>query len=145
MKLITFISAGFFLVFAGSLLKKEPAAEQMPLYGTKWALKKMQSESGLEQVSTKAFIKFDAEKKSAGGNGSCNSFGSNVAVHDKEITFSNIFSTKMYCDDVQKIEDRLFSALGEVDRFEIDGTKLSLFRDNELLLEFESVQDIPAS
>ncbi len=41
----------------------------------------------------------------SGEAGSCNSFGGSLAVDGDNIVFDNIFSTKMYCDDVQSIEN----------------------------------------
>lgn len=89
-------------------------------------------------MQTKAFIKFDEGKKSAGGNGSCNSFGSTATVNNNEISFTHIFSTKMYCEDVQKTEDAFLTQLGKVNRFEIQDKKLLLYQDRIILLEFMS-------
>lgn len=135
MKLITFLSAGIFIVLAGSAMKKQDAAQQS-LYETKWSLKKIHTEAGVEEVNTKAFIRFDKEKNSADGNGSCNSFGSTVTISGNEVRFSNIFSTKMYCEAVQKTEDAFFKQLGNATRFEMKGKTLSIYNDKELLLEF---------
>jgi heat shock protein HslJ len=135
MKLITFISAGIFIVIAGLLLKKENTVQQS-LYETKWSLRKIHSETGTEDVLTKAFIKFDKEKNSAGGNGSCNSFGSNATVKGDAVSFTNIFSTKMYCEGVQQTEDAFFKQLGKANRFAIKDKTLSLYNGTDLLLEF---------
>jgi heat shock protein HslJ len=78
MKLITFISAGAFILFAAFVMKEKNFSQQTSLYDTKWSLKKIHTDTGVEEVNTKAFIKFNQEKKSAGGNGSCNTFGSNI-------------------------------------------------------------------
>ena len=137
MKLITFISTGAFLVMSAFFLKKETATPPS-LYDTKWLLRKIHTGPGVEEVETKAFIKFNAEKKSAGGNGSCNNFGSTARVNNNEVSFSNIFSTKMYCEGVQKTEDTFFKQLGKVNRFEIVEKRLLLYQDKELLLEFVS-------
>lgn len=106
------------------------------LYETKWSLQKIYIDGGIEAVQTKAFIQFDEVKKSAGGNGSCNSFGSSTTISGNAITFKNIFSTKMYCEEVQKIEDAYFKQLGKVNRFEIKGKNLLLYNDKDLVLEF---------
>lgn len=81
------------------------------LYETKWLLKKIYTDAGIQEVQTKAFIKFDEVKKSAGGNGSCNNFGSSTTISGNDVTFKNIFSTKMYCQDVQKTEDTFLKQL----------------------------------
>ncbi|HEV7781543.1 MAG TPA: META domain-containing protein [Chitinophagaceae bacterium] len=135
MKLITFISAGIFIVFAGMVMKKQNA-EQRSLYETKWLLRKIHTENGVEDVNTKAFIKFDETKKSAGGNGSCNSFGSTVEIKGNEINFMNVFSTKIYCEGVQKTEDAFFRGLEKATRYEIKDKTLLIYNSNDLLLEF---------
>lgn len=137
MRLITFISAGAFILFSAFIMKKENQAQTpSSLYETKWLLKKMHTDSGIEVVNTKAFIKFDEAKQSAGGNGSCNSFGSTTSIEKNKISFKNIFSTKMYCADVQQTEDKHFNLLGKVNRFEVKDNLLTLYLDKEVLLEF---------
>ena len=138
MKLITFISAGAFILLSAFIMKKENARPTTCLYDTKWLLKKIHTENGMEEINTKAFIKFNKEKKSAGGNGSCNTFGSNFTISDNTISFKNIFSTKMYCEGVQKTEDTFFKQLEKVNRFEIKGSVLLLYHNKEALLEFEA-------
>ena len=107
-----------------------------PLFDTKWSLKKIYDSSKVEDVNTKAFLHFDKEKGSAGGNGSCNSFGSTTSVNGNEVSFKNIFSTKMYCEQVQQIENKYFGKLGKANRFEIKDKSLILYQDKEKLLEF---------
>ena len=137
MKLVTFISAGAFIFFSAFIMKKKNHIQQS-LYDTKWSLKKIHSETGVEEVATKAFIKFNQAKNSAGGNGSCNSFGSTAVVSGSTISIKDIFSTKMYCEGVQPTEDAFFKQLAKVNRFEVKGKKLTLFHDKEVLVEFES-------
>ena len=137
MKLIAFISAGTFILLSAFIMKKNNTATQS-LYDTKWLLKKIYTETGVEEVQTKAFIKFDAAKKSAGGNGSCNSFGSSFTISGNTISFNNIFSTKMYCEGVQQTEDAFFKLLDKVNRFEVRDKELILYRDKDVLLKFVS-------
>lgn len=137
MKLITFISAGAFIFFSAFIMKKKNHIQQS-LYDTKWSLKKIHSETGVEEVVSKAFIKFNQAKNSAGGNGSCNSFGSTAVVSGNAISIKDIFSTKMYCEGVQQTEDAFFKQLAKVNRFEVKGKALTLYLDKNVLLEFES-------
>lgn len=138
MKLITFISAGTFILLSAFIMKKENARPTTCLYDTKWLLQKIHTENGMEEINTKAFIKFNKEKKSAGGNGSCNTFGSNFTISDNTISFKNIFSTKMYCEGVQKTEDSFFNQLEKVNRFEVKDKTLVLYQGDDILLVFES-------
>ena len=137
MKLSTFISAGAFIFFSAFIMKKKNHIQQS-LYDTKWSLKKIHSETGVEEVVSKAFIKFNQAKNSAGGNGSCNSFGSTAVVSGNAISIKDIFSTKMYCEGVQQTEDAFFKQLAKVNRFEVKGKALTLYLDKNVLLEFES-------
>jgi heat shock protein HslJ len=135
MKLITYISAGAFIMLSAFVMKKENTARQS-LYNTKWSLKKIHSPSGVEEVLTKAFIRFDQARSSAGGNGSCNNFGSNFIVVNNAISFTNLFSTKMYCEGVQETENAFFRHLGKANRFVVEKNTLKLYEGNKLLLEF---------
>ena len=117
---------------------KETIRSATPLYNTRWSLKKIYTSNGIQSVETKAFIRFDKEKGSAGGNGSCNSFGSNFTINNDEVSFKNIFSTKMYCEAVQQTESDFFKRLENINRFEIKNKTLFLYRDKEKLLEFSA-------
>ncbi len=138
MKLITFISVGTFIFLSAFVMKKEAAKQQSALYDTKWALKKIYIADSVELITGKAFIKFNREKKSAGGNGGCNAFGSRITVSGNTISFKDIFSTKMYCEEVQQTEDAFFKQMEKVNRFKIKEKVLLLYKDKEVLLEFES-------
>ena len=131
-----FTCIGIALIAASCKTSKETVKATLPLFDTKWSLKKIYEKDNEEVVNTKAFIRFDKEKNSAGGNGSCNSFGSTASVNGNEVIFKNIFSTKMYCEQVQLIENSYFGKLEKVNRFEIKDKTLVLYHDKEKLLEF---------
>lgn len=124
------------LVTTSCTSAKEITEQTIPLYDTRWSLKKIYNNGKEEIVNTKAFIRFDKEKGSAGGNGSCNSFGSNATVNGNEVSFKNVFSTKMYCEQVQQIENNFLGSLDKITRYEIKDKTLLLYRDKDLLLEF---------
>ena len=115
---------------------KETTNTNIPLYNTKWSLKKIYTGDQSQKIATKAFLRFDKEKGSAGGNGSCNGFGSNFTIDNDSVSFKNIFSTKMYCQDVQQIENKYFKQLGIANRFEIKDSTMILYHDKQKLLEF---------
>lgn len=139
MKLLTVFGTGLFIIIAACSMQQKAEKQQQSLYGTKWSLKKIYTGSTAETVNTRAFIKVDKEKGSAGGNGSCNSFGSTVVVSGTSIKFSDIFSTKMYCEGVQKTEDAFFRQLAKADRYEIQGHELKLYDGKTLLLVFQAI------
>ncbi len=137
MRVVTFFSAGVLILASGFIMKKTKSPSQS-LYENKWVLTKIHAEAGIEKVTANAFIQFNEEKKSGGGKGGCNSFGSSISINGNMISFKNIFSTKMYCEGVQQTENIFFKQLGFVNHFEIKGKMLWLFHDKELLLEFEA-------
>ncbi len=138
MRLITFISTGIFIVVSACIIKKENQTQTSSLFETNWSLKKMHTDGSIENVTTKAFIKFDEAKQSAGGTGSCNSFGSDISIEENKISFKNIFSTKMYCEAVQQTENTFFELLGKVNRFEVKNNLLLLYLDKDVILEFSA-------
>jgi len=138
MKLVSFVSAGAFIFFSAFVMKKQNTMQLSSLYDTKWKLKKIHIADSVETVTNKAFIKFNQEKKSAGGNGRCNTFGSSITVLGNTVSFKNIFSTKMYCEGIQQTEDAFFKQLEKVNRFVIKEKALLLYKDKGLLLELES-------
>lgn len=138
MKLINLLSIGITTLLLSCSANKKISAPATPLYETKWLLKKIYTDASTEEVQTKAFIKFQEANKSAGGNGSCNSFGSSITITNNNINFKGVFSTKMYCEEVQKTEDAFFKQLEKITRFEIKGNTLSLYQGEKILLEFVS-------
>ncbi len=138
MKLITVLSIGITALLFSCSANKKMVTPAIPLYETKWSLQKIYTDAGTEEVKTKAFIKFDELKKSAGGNGSCNNFGSSTTINNNNVNFKNIFSTKMYCESVQKTENGFLSQLDKVTRYEIKGSTLLLYQGDKILLEFLS-------
>jgi heat shock protein HslJ len=136
MKLLTFIGAGAFIICSAFIMKKKDIIQTSPLYDTKWSLKKIHQDTGIVNVNSNAFIKFNREKKSAGGNGSCNSFGSSFSITNDKISFTNIFSTKMYCEEVQQTEDDFFRLLEKVNKFEVKVKTLIFYQGKDAILEF---------
>jgi heat shock protein HslJ len=111
----------------------------LTLETNKWWLATIYRTDGYTQVLLrKAFINFNTSGGKISGNGSCNSFGGSLSIDGNNLNLGNIFSTKMYCDAVQSIENDFFSQLRKVTRYEIKGNKLLLFAGEDLLLEFES-------
>lgn len=140
MKLITFTGAGTFIFLAAFFLKNNHPA-QSTLYGTKWTLKSVAADSGSTVVHGKAYLMLDKAKSSAGGNGGCNAFGGTVKTNGDTINFSSLFSTKMYCEGVQSLENLYFSHLEKVNRYVIKGNTLQLYNGDSLLLRFTNMAE----
>lgn len=112
--------------------------DSVDLYNTKWLLKSIHTKDEVSYTYTNAFVSFDETKKRISGNGSCNTFGGSLEVKDNFIRFGQLFSTKMFCEQVQKIETDFFAALSKVNRYEIKGNSLLMYQGEKLVLEFGS-------
>ena len=145
MKQLYFICVAILMITTSCKSAKETMKTTTPLFNTKWSLKKIYSDGKGESVNSKAFIRFDKEKGSAGGNGSCNSFGSTAIINSNEVSLKNIFSTKMYCEQVQLIENKFLGSLEKVTRHEIKDKSLLLYSDKNLLLEFAVTEEIKST
>ena len=116
--------------------------QENPLFEGRWILEKIHLKEGTELVTTKrAYLKLEQENSRVGGNGSCNRFGGSFKLNEDSLSFSQLFSTKMYCADVQQTEDKFLSALQKVNRFTIHENQLSLLMDSTLLLEFTNQKE----
>jgi heat shock protein HslJ len=145
MKQLYFVCITMVIFTSSCTSSKETTKSSTPLYNTKWSLKKIHDNGNEEILNTKAFIRFDKEKESAGGNGSCNSFGSGSIINGNEVSFKNVFSTKMYCEQVQLIENNFLGSLEKVTRYEIKDKSLFLYKDKELILEFAAAEEIKST
>lgn len=135
-----FAFAAVLLLFQFSLFAQgEPASK---LGTEKWILKKI----GGERVKTdRAFIQFDAANDRFGGKGGCNGMGGNLKIEGARIDFSEIISTKMFCEDASELENKFFGALDAVDSFKIKKGKLLLYEGDRLVMKLageKKIEDI---
>ena len=103
----------------------------------RWVLDEIKG-SQIPKVRETAFISFDAAKKSAGGNTSCNAFGGSYTVNGSRLRIFDIIHTMRACIEDQRmnVEGGMLSGLQDANRYEIRGNKLYLYRGSEVLLEF---------
>ena len=69
------------------------------------------------------------KKDQAGGNSACNSYGSDFTQKGETLSFSQIFSTMMYCDKGMEFETDYLSALEKIKTFQLENDQLSLLDD----------------
>jgi heat shock protein HslJ len=112
--------------------------ERRELSGVHWQLLKIEGE---KVDTTKAFIKFDETKKTAGGNGGCNVFGGSFSKNGFQIKISQIISTKMYCEATSEIENKFLQNLEKVTGYQFFNGKLILLAGETPILEFGAPVD----
>ena len=133
MMLFTFLTGSIFFAMAND-------KSGNPLNTKKWLLQELRQADSIAAVSSKAFIQFDLTQNRAGGNGSCNTFGGSLFIQGDSIQISQLFSTKMYCEAVQSVEDQFFQLLSQVNRYTIEENKLRLYKDQTVLLVFSGTE-----
>ncbi len=91
---------------------------------------------------SEAFINFDAAKKSAGGNSSCNVFGGTYTATSSRLEITEIVQTMRACieDERMNIEREFLDSLRLTNRYEIRGERLTLFQGRRELLSFTGVR-----
>jgi heat shock protein HslJ len=97
-----------------------PTDGEEGLSGTAWVLDDLAG-AGVVARATLVF----AEDGTAGGHGSCNRFHGPVSIADATLDFGLLATTRMMCGEaVMNQEAEYLAALGEAERFELDGTHL---------------------
>jgi len=116
----TIFILGLVLVFALAACGR---AEDTPdLEGTSWLLLEINGQPVIE--GSDPTLNFEDE--SIGGHGSCNTFGGEYEVENGKLTFSNIFSTLMFCEDTSDQEMAYFGALEEADSYQVEDGNLQI-------------------
>ncbi len=103
---------------------------------TKWILTSFNGKSTQEAGFTERipFIIIDKEISRINGHSGCNSFNGSIGIDGSSIKTGVLMSTKAFCMNVP--EHELFTSLEEVDSYKIEGDKLMLMKDSDVLLEF---------
>lgn len=122
---------------AGADEESDNASNSLRLEEKKWFLESIAGKA-VGVSGEKAFVSFDAKKKSAGGDSSCNAYGSEYTAKGNAISITHMISTMRACieDDRMDIERSFLSGLRDANRFEIKNGKLLLYKGKELLLTF---------
>ena len=104
----------------------------------RWVLTEMK-EVPVQQSGTRrdAYLEFMPADKKMAGNAGCNRISGGYMLEKKnQIKFQEIASTKLACQDMA-FETTFLSLLNEVNRFEQEGSVMTLKKDRKVLLKFE--------
>lgn len=109
-----------------ALIFKRKTNEKTVGLNGKWQLVSMKLGKALPMELPAKPITLNIDKDKIGGNGGCNTYGGSLLQTGKIVKFSDIFSTKMWCEDSSPTESKYFAALEKSVNFEL--------RDDELIL-----------
>lgn len=104
---------------------------------SKWVLEQIKNRQPFAALPY-AFINFDEQKGSAGGDSSCNVFGGSYTAKGSSISITDVIATMRACveDNKMAVEREMLDGLRTADRYEIREGRLYLYRRAELLLTF---------
>ena len=113
-------------------LKNTPIPDQRPL-----SLVRISKSGKMEIVDNNVVpsISFDKRNGRISGKAGCNRYFGKVSFDQQRIFISGVGSTQMACTDME-IESLYLKHLTAVNRYQLSGNNLQLFRDQELLLQF---------
>lgn len=118
----------------------KPVADQIGLDEKKWMLESIQSDK-IGKVQQQPFIVFDAGKGNVGGNTGCNVFSGSYTVKGSQITITKEIATMRACvEDLTNLEQRFSDALAEVDKFDVKGNTLLLYKRDRPLLTLTGIK-----
>jgi len=137
MKLISFLSIAISsLVILACSSSKEVTN---PLVNDIWVLDFVEGVDYQPEPDSKdrPMIEINSKEKKVTGNTGCNSMNGKVEVEEDQIKFSDLITTKMFCEN--SIESEFLISLGMVNNYKIEKLKLHLYRDDEELMIFQKV------
>lgn len=114
-------------------------ADDAILYGNIWKLEKLNGVPVAAPGGKDVTLAIVAGLNSVTGSGSCNQYFADASVSGNKLTFGNLGSTKMACDDMN-LEISYFQKLKEVDSFAVNMNKLTLYSGGKVVLEFSVLQ-----
>lgn len=115
--------------------------KSLPLEGTTWKLAKMDAipAKNIDAEADFFTLEFNAADTMVAGRTNCNRFFGKYELKGQQLEFENLGMTRMACPEMQ-YEDAFVKMLDEVDRYEIDGSKLKFYDDKKVVAEFRPAQ-----
>jgi heat shock protein HslJ len=125
-------SFAFFAALSGGCSSGKQTAENASLGSTAWVLESLGS---VTEGASKITLKFSDDNKFS-GNSTCNSYFGSFKSTESAVTFSNIGSTKMMCDEMN-LETDYFNMLRKADKYTISENELVLYTSGTKIAVFK--------
>ena len=122
--------AVFFTILL-SIINCKPKSNQQELETTQnnlkrvWMLVEFQNFKKEDLIKNKAQMNL-TDFNNPNANMGCNGMGFKVVVKEKNIQFSNIMRTEMFCEGKMELENAFSQSLPEFDSYLLEGQKLIL-------------------
>ena len=124
------------------LVRVAPRAQAEPeftLTDTTWQLVAIKNKAVKTVINGKnAYLRLTAENEAVQGFSGCNQFNGSWSIEDERIVLGALAMTMMACADEMNTEQVFMQALEEQNRHEIVGNELRMYKDNQLVLQFDA-------
>lgn len=104
------------------------------MQGIVWRAEKLTDRYVPQQLNVRVI--FDQNERLYGFAG-CNNFNGNYKQRSNQLTVQPLVSTRKFCADSSDLEQQFTQSLQSADRAEVNGDKLQLFKNNQLILQFK--------
>jgi copper homeostasis protein (lipoprotein) len=104
------------------------------MQGIVWRAEKLTNRYVPQQLNVRVI--FDQNERLYGFAG-CNNFNGNYKQRSNQLTIQPLVSTRKFCADSSELEQQFTQSLQSADRAEVNGDKLQLFKNNQLILQFK--------
>ena len=111
--------------------------DQVPpgkMQGIVWRAEKLTDQYVPQQLNVRVI--FDQNDRLYGFAG-CNNFNGNYKQRSSQLSIQPLVSTRKFCADSSALEQQFTRSLQSADRAEVNGNKLQLFKNNQLILQFK--------
>lgn len=114
----------------------DPADGKFTLSENKWILSELNGKAIANKTGKDFFINLDSKSGRFAGFAGCNNLnGQYTMTKPGKLSFTNMLSTKMACDDM-KTEADFMKAMATVDNYMVEGDMLHLYKGKTLAIMF---------
>ena len=103
------------------------------MQGIVWRAEKLTNSYVPQQLNVRVI--FDQNQRLYGFAG-CNNFNGSYSQRSNQLNVQPLVSTRKFCADSSALEQQFTQSLQSADRAEVNGDKLQLFKNNQLILQF---------
>lgn len=81
-------------------------------------------------------LQFNLNKQQVHGNTGCNQLNGKFTIGQDSLSFGELITTKMACQDVMELESQFVEALNRTNKYDISNERLLLLHDKDTLMTF---------
>ena len=136
MKTLILIIVFLFAVYFSACSSGGSNTDKAEIAGTEWLLESMNGKTVTPPDGKNVTLILDAVTGKLSGKSTCNSYFGSYKLDGSLISFSEIGSTNMMCDEMQ-VEIDYISTLKTVEMYSLKSGKLNLSSSSAVVLEFK--------